>query len=66
MPNKVVLCAHKNMLGICRKQRLLPALFWESMRVPLQTFLKNQPSEIESGAILANLQLETTMAALLG
>ena len=53
------------MLGLCRKQNLL-ALFWESSRIPLQKFLKNQPPGIESGAILAYLQLEATMAALLG
>ena len=54
------------MLGIYRKQRLLLALFWESKRILLQKFLKNQPPEIGSGSILANLQLEATMAALQG
>ena len=52
MLNKKQSTQELNVLGICKKHvRYMFALFWESRRIPLQNFLKNQPLEIESGAI---------------
>ena len=63
MLNKV---AHKNMLGIYMQEaKAIACLLGNLGEFPCKC-LKNQPPEIKFGVILANLQLEATMTALLG